>query len=167
MFGSLLVLGGGSAGLIAAMTVKRVMPHVSVRVVRSPEIGVIGVGESTTPITPYHFFQYLGLNQRRFYAMVEPTWKMGIHFLWGSCASFEYSFEPQMDVRYPELARPNGYYCDADFSYMNLQTSLMAEKKAFARQPSGGGPVIPSWHAFHLDNPKLVAALEIFARKRH
>lgn len=73
-----------AAGLIAAMTVKRVMPHVSVRVVRSPEIGVIGVGESTTPITPYHFFQYLGLNQRRFYAMVEPTWKMGIHFLWGS-----------------------------------------------------------------------------------
>jgi tryptophan halogenase len=165
MFGSLLVLGGGSAGLIAAMTVKRVMPRVAVQVVRSAEIGVIGVGESTTPNMPYHLFQYLGINQRRFYAMVEPTWKMGIHFLWGSRPSFEYSFEPQLDVHFPELSRPNGYYCDDDFSHMNLQTSLMAEKKAFDRQPNGGGPVIPSWHALHLDNPKLVAALEIFARE--
>src|SRR5262249_5019776 len=160
MFNSVLVLGGGSAGLIAAMTVKRVMPHVRVQVVRSGEIGVIGVGESTTPNLPFHLFQYLGISQRRFYALVEPTWKMGIHFLWGSRPSFEYSFEPQMDVRFPELPRPNGYYCDDEFSYMNLQTSLMAEKKVFDRQPNGGGPVIPSWHALHLDNPKFVAGLE-------
>jgi tryptophan 7-halogenase len=166
MFRSLLVLGGGSAGMIAALTVKRIMPQVAVQVVRSPEIGVIGVGESTTPNTPYHLFQYLGINQRQFYSMVEPTWKMGIHFIWGSRPSFEYSFEPQLDVRFAELPRPNGYYCDDDFSYMNLQSSLMAEKKAFDRQPGGGGPIIPTWHAFHLDNPKLVAALEVFARER-
>jgi tryptophan 7-halogenase len=163
MFNSVLVLGGGSAGLIAAMTVKRVMPQVRVQVVRSGEMGVIGVGESTTPNLPYHLFQYLGINPRRFYALVEPTWKMGIHFLWGSRPSFEYSFEPQMDVRFPELSRPNGYYCDDEFSYMNLQSSLMAEKKVFDRQPNGGGPIIPTWHAFHLDNPKLVRGLEQFA----
>src|SRR5215471_12013997 len=120
MFKNLLVLGGGSAGLLAALTVKRWMPQTSVTVVRSPEIGVIGVGESSTPNVPWHLFQYLGLPQRRFYEIVRPTWKMGIHFIWGPRPSFEYSFEPQLDVRVPELPRPNGYYCDDDFTNIGL-----------------------------------------------
>ena len=46
---------------------------------------------------------------------------------------------------------------------MNLQSALLSEKKAFSRQANGGGPEIPSWHAFHLENPTFVKALEIFA----
>ena len=45
----ILVLGAGSAGLMAAVTLKRKLPGLAVTVVRSPEIGVIGVGEGTTP----------------------------------------------------------------------------------------------------------------------
>lgn len=165
MFRNVLVLGGGSAGLIAALTLKRRMPQLSVRVVRSQEIGVIGVGESTTPNLPRHFFEYMGINRRRFYAMAEPTWKMGIHFIWGPRGSFEYSFEPQLDVRVPELPRPNGFYCDDDFSAMCLQSALMSQNKAFSSQMNGAGPEIPPWHAFHLDNPKLVRTLEVFARE--
>ena len=161
-----LVLGAGSAGLIAALTLKRMMPELTIRVVRSPEIGVIGVGEATTPNFPFHLFQYLGIPQRQFYTLAEPTWKMGIHFIWGPRGSFEYSFEPQLDVRVPELPRPNGYYCDGDFGNMCLQSSLMTQKKAFPMQPGGGGPEIPSWHAFHLDNPRLVRTLELIARER-
>ncbi len=137
------------------------------RVVRSPEIGVIGVGESTTPILPFHLFEYLKISPRRFYELAEPTWKMGIHFLWGPRESFEYTFEPQLDVRVTELPRPNGYYCSDDFSNMCQQSALMSKNKSFCAQPQNGGPVIPAWHAFHLDNPKLVRALEIFARRRH
>src|SRR5689334_19868868 len=84
----ILVLGGGSAGLLAAITMKRWLPNVTIRIVRSPEIGVIGVGESTTPNMPAHLFQFLGLSPRRFYAMAEPTWKMGIHFIWGPRGTF-------------------------------------------------------------------------------
>ncbi len=165
MLKEIVVLGAGSAGLFAALTLKRKMPQLSVRVVRSPEIGVIGVGESTTPNLPYHLFQYLKLSPRRFYALAEPTWKMGIHFIWGPRGAFEYTFEPQLDVRLVHLARPNGYYCDDDFRSMNLQSALMAQNKAFARQANGGGPEIPPWHAFHLENPKLVKALETFCRE--
>ncbi len=165
MLHDVLVLGAGSAGLIAALTLKRKMPQLSIRVLRSPDIGVIGVGESTTPNLPYHLFQYLRLSPRQFYELVEPTWKLGIDFLWGPRQSFEYSFEPQLDVRVPELPRPNGYYCDDQFSDMNLQTALMSQKKAFACQPDGGGPEIPASHAFHVENVKLVNGLEVFARQ--
>ena len=147
------------------MTVKRVMPQVSVRILRSPDIGVIGVGESTTQNVPNHIFQNLGIGQRRFYALVEPTWKLGIHFLWGPRQSFEYALEPQLDVRFSELPRPVGYYCDDEFSYMGLPGALMSEKKAFSRQPNGGGPVITPGYAFHFENAKLVNGLEVFARE--
>jgi tryptophan halogenase len=76
-------LGAGSAGLLAALTIKRALPQSNVRVVRSPEIGVIGVGESTTPNVPSHLFTFLGVNRKRFYALAEPTWKVGVHFLCG------------------------------------------------------------------------------------
>lgn len=161
MFAETLVLGAGSAGLLAAITLKRKIPAMSVRVIRSPEIGIIGVGESTTPNLPYHLFEYLKLSPRRFYELARPTWKMGIRYLWGPRPFFFYTFEPQLDVRVVELPRPNGYYCDDDFTYANLQASLALHDKAFARQPNGIGPDIRPWHAFHLENPKLVSALEV------
>ena len=49
MIENALVLGGGSAGLIAAITLAKKVPGLKVRVVRSPAIGVIGLGEGTPP----------------------------------------------------------------------------------------------------------------------
>jgi tryptophan halogenase len=164
MIKDFLVLGAGSAGLIAAMTLKRKLPTASVKVLRSPEIGVIGVGESTTPNVPSHLFDYLGISRRRFYEMAEPTWKNGIHFIWGPRESFDYTFEIQLDTRVPELPRPNGYYCQDDMSNLCLQNALVGQRKAFGRQPNGA-PDIKGWTAFHLENVKLVAALEVFAKE--
>src|SRR5438270_357678 len=115
MIKNFLVLGAGSAGLLAAITLKRKIPELAVRVVRSPEIGVIGVGESTTVNVGEHLFNYLGVSRKRFYALAEPTWKIGIHFIWGTRASFEYAFEPQLTIMPPGLSRPNSYYCQDDF----------------------------------------------------
>ena len=63
MIKNILVLGAGSAGLIAAISLRRKLPQLSIRVVRSPEIGVIGVGEGTTPNFPKHIFEYLNTHQ--------------------------------------------------------------------------------------------------------
>jgi tryptophan halogenase len=165
MMKNVVVLGAGSAGLFAALTLKIKIPNVTVHIVRSPELGIIGVGESTTPNLPFHLFEYLGISPRRFYELAEPTWKMGIHFLWGPRKSFEYTFEQQMDVRSAGLARANGYYAKDEFDYFCLQSALMTHGKAFPRSPNGSGPEIPAWHAFHLENPKLVRALEVFCRE--
>jgi tryptophan halogenase len=165
MFKKVLVLGGGSAGLIAAMTFRRHFPGVQVVVVRSPEIGVIGVGESTTPNVPDYFLRHLGIPARRFYELVQPTWKLGVHFLWGPRQSFDYSFELSYDQRDARLQRPFGYYCRNEMGEFSLGNSLMRANKCFARSRNGGGPDITKGHAFHLENHNLVSGLEVFARE--
>ena len=44
-----VVLVAGSAGLMAALTLKRKLPQLAVQVVRSKDIGIIGVGEARPP----------------------------------------------------------------------------------------------------------------------
>jgi tryptophan halogenase len=44
-----VILGGGSAGWMTALTVKKMFPYASVTMIHSKSIGIIGVGEATTP----------------------------------------------------------------------------------------------------------------------
>lgn len=163
MIKNVIVLGAGSAGLMAALALKRKIPQLQVRVIRSPDIGVIGVGESTTPQFTQFVFQYLGTKRKRFYELARPTWKTGIHFLWGPRNCFEFAFEPQLDAQCRDLSRANGFYCGDEFDSVNLNAALMAQGKAFAAQPKGGGPEIGGFAAFHLFNPQLVKTLETMA----
>lgn len=164
MIEKVIVLGAGSAGLLAALSLKRKIPQLEVRIVRDPDLGVIGVGEGTTPNFPDHLFNYLGIKRKRFYEMAEPTWKLGIRFLWGPRGSFNYTFSQQLDKQWHGLRMPNGYYCGEEFGEMDLPAALMDEGKAFARQ-ANRAPDIQGWHAFHIENHKLVSTLETIARE--
>ena len=164
MIENILVLGSGSAGLIAALSLKKKIPQVKVRIVRSPDIGVIGVGEGTTPNFPRHLFDYLGIPRKRFYQLAEPTWKLGIRFLWGPRQRFDYTFSGQLDSHWSDLPRPNGFYCDEEFACVDAPAALMREGKAFHKQPNGI-PDIQPWHAFHIENKKFVDMLEEVARE--
>ncbi len=163
MIRRIVVLGGGSAGLIAALTLKRKLPALSVQVIRSPEIGIIGVGEGTTASFPRHFFEYLKLPPAEFYQLAEPTWKLGIKFLWGPTREFYYSFDREYAARQPGLARNNGFYMDDGIPWAGKISAYMAHDKAFPRKPDGS-PAFHNRHAFHIENIKLVAALEHWCR---
>jgi tryptophan halogenase len=165
MIQKIVVLGAGSAGLLAAISIKRKIPRLDVQIVRSPSIGVIGVGESTTPNFPYHLFEYLGIPRKRFYELAEPTWKLGIKFLWGSRGRFDYTFQHQLDTHQAGMAKPTGFYCRNDFDNVSLPGALMRQEMAFPRQPNGA-PDVHAWHAFHIENKKFVHILEMIAREQ-
>ena len=152
-----VIMGGGSAGLIAALTLKLRLPEMDVEVVHSTELGIIGVGEGTTAAFPRHFFEYLKLNPAGFYAEAEPTWKLGIHFLWGPHPQgFNYTFHNEYKSRWPDMTRNTGFYCDAQTRWTGLISACMAKDKVFPRRPEGGGPHFHRNHAFHIENEKLV-----------
>lgn len=156
---SILILGGGSGGLIAALTVRRLLPDVAVELVRSQEIGVIGVGEGTTAVFPEHFFDVLGIPKEEFYRETKPTWKQGIKFIWGPRDHFFYTFDFQYDQQRSGMSLANGFYADEDCSLLDLPAALMQNGKAFATG-SLGKPLIQGSYAFHIENHQLVSYLE-------
>jgi tryptophan halogenase len=159
MIQNVLVVGSGSAGLLAAITLRRKIPQLVVRVVRSPDIGTIGVGEGTTPNFPKHLFEYLGISRAYFYKAAQPTWKLGVRFLWGPRPMFDYGFAQALDNQWPDLPRANGYFCDDEFRCLDRVTAMMAHDRVWLRL-ANGAPDIQPWHGFHIENEKLVDTLE-------
>jgi tryptophan halogenase len=161
----IIVLGGGSAGFMAAIALKSKIPALSVRVIRSKDIGIIGVGEgSTVPLTKF-LHEYLQVGHKKFLEVAQPTWKLGLRFIWGppSRERFFYTFSQQQpNFMLPELPRPIGYYCRDDPDY-DQDCALMAQDKAFRGGP-GGGPIFPGLaYAYHFENEKFVQFLEGYA----
>lgn len=156
---SVVVLGAGSAGFMAALTLKRKLPHLSVHVVRSPQIAIIGVGEATTVVFPRHFFEYLKLKPREFYHEARPTYKMGIRFLWGPRKDFVYTFSYEYEKRHPQCLRNNGFYYSDDEPWLGNASAFMLHNKVFPRRPDGM-PQFHNNHAFHIENVTYVGWLE-------
>ena len=122
------VLGAGSAGFLAALSFKQVIPDGKVTIVRSPKIPVIGVGESTTPAMPLFLHNSLGIDAIEFTREADPVWKMGNRFCFGdpSRKYFDYSFQVAMEGTDPELRKNIMYYLyEGDMPYCCLAAGLM------------------------------------------
>lgn len=168
MIRTLLVLGGGSAGLLAALTLKRKIPALDVEVVFSSKIGVIGVGEGTVPYVPFHLHGYLGLDEHEVFQAIQPVIKLGVRFTWGKRPHFDYTFTGQQHSwRWPDLPRNNGFYGFEDPSAMDLSSALMDENYALPRRADGLPDLPPpgSNFAWHLENKLFVAWLEHACRR--
>ncbi len=162
MIREVIVLGGGTAGFLSALTLKIKLPHLRIRVVRSKEIGIIGVGEGSTSDLPYHLHGYLGLEQTRFYKEARPTWKLGVRFLWGPRSHFNYTFTPQMASHLDGARKTHGFHMWDDFEDCDVNSSLMSRGKVFARNQSGL-PEIRRNYAYHIENAWMVEYFEKMA----
>ncbi|MDZ7628178.1 MAG: tryptophan halogenase family protein [Parvularculaceae bacterium] len=92
----IVILGGGTAGWMAAcLLAKQWGPRgVSISVVESPEIGIIGVGEGSTPQLRA-FFRDLGVPEAEWMASCNATYKNGISFEgWSRLPGYAAYFHP-------------------------------------------------------------------------
>jgi tryptophan halogenase len=165
MINNVVVLGGGSAGLLAALSLKARLPRLAIRVVYSRQIGIIGVGEGSTADLPNHLHGFLGIDPADFHTRVQPTWKLGVHFQWGPRPAFDYTFTNTLSGTAPGLSRPLGFFAWDHCDSLDTNSALMHQGNAFLRL-SNGAPLVPRNIAYHMENAEFASALEHYALAR-
>lgn len=75
----LVIVGGGTAGWFTALLVKKIFKDASVTLIESKELGIVGVGEATTPHIP-QFLKYLDFDISDILRETNGTIKNGIRF---------------------------------------------------------------------------------------
>ncbi len=87
---SIVVVGGGSAGWLTALTAKKKYPKADVTVIESKDIGILGAGEGSTPYLPA-FLETLDISFEDLVKNCDATIKNGIRFTnWNSQDDFYY-----------------------------------------------------------------------------
>jgi glycine/D-amino acid oxidase-like deaminating enzyme len=81
---SILIVGGGTAGWLSAAYLAKALalpdnPHLTITLLESPDIGIIGVGEGTFP-TIRETLRFLDIDERQFIRESSATFKQGILF---------------------------------------------------------------------------------------
>jgi len=162
------VLGGGSAGLMTALTLRSMLPELDVTLVHSSDLPPIGVGESTTSLLPPFLHEGLRLDPREFYQAVRPTWKLGIRFDWRPAEEghFYYPFDRPADTRSAGLGKENAYYHFADGQVFSPYTEMMDQQKAPCLPRPEGGYAIDHQYGYHIENRAFVRHLHDVALKR-
>ena len=156
-----VVVGGGNAGFLSALSLRILVPGLNVTVVHSSKIPVIGVGESTTAAIPRFIHGTLGLDQGIFYDQVHPTWKLGLRFIWGDPrdSHFNYTFEPFMGTQPEGFSKPFSYHCLSGINDACMSSALMNTGKAPCNVTRDGS-IVPHEHlAYHIDNHRFIAYL--------
>jgi tryptophan halogenase len=164
MIQDVLILGGGTAGFFMAASLKTHHPGLRVQLVRSPGLGIIGVGEGSTPDLLDFIHGHLRIPPAEFYRAVKPSLKLGIKFLWGK-HDYNYSFTNALRLRLGQSDMPIGFVCDEAMTDVDPATSLMAQDKVFPRSPEGPWPLVQKTIGYHVENAELVAWLETLAAK--
>ncbi len=158
-FRRIVIVGGGTAGWMTALTLAQSLLHrgVEITLLESPSVGIIGVGEGSTPWLR-GFFDRLGIEESEWMPACHATYKCGITFDgWSTKAGFASYFHPfasmldnltmtqfihnvETRVRGVDLeARPDRYF---------IAARLAARRRA--PKPAKNFP-FDIWHGYHFD----------------
>ena len=156
------VVGGGTAGYFAALSLKRELADVEVTLIESKKIPIIGVGEATTTLMPPFLHLLLGIDIVELYREVKPTWKLGIKFEWGLPGDyfFVYPFGDGNPVE--------AYAHEGDIANQSLCALMMVADRSPIAIGDDGEPVSLLEHmpfAYHLENKSFVRFLEKHAAR--
>jgi tryptophan halogenase len=159
MIKKVIVLGGGSAGNMVAAALKTKAPWLDVQIIRSKDIGIIGVGEGSTVVLTKFLHEYLKIGFKKFIELARPTWKPGLKFFWGPRNYFHYSFGGMLSQKVCGLPHNIAYYAYEDMEYEDPYSAIMTHDMGFPPMDDGN-PFLHNAIAYHFQNEHYVEYLE-------
>ena len=93
---NILIVGGGTAGWMTAIHMQHIWGDkgINITLIESPEIGIVGVGEGTTPMLR-EFYARLGIPEAEWMPPCNATYKCGISFPdWSTIDGYQSYFHP-------------------------------------------------------------------------
>ena len=93
---NIVILGGGTAGWMTANVLQKKWQHLGIKItlIESPDIGVIGVSEGSTPLLKV-FLDSLDISESEWMPECNATYKNGISFKnWSTVSGYEEYFHP-------------------------------------------------------------------------
>jgi tryptophan halogenase len=176
---SILIVGGGTAGWLTAAYLARYLDlsdqdRLDIRLLESPEIGIIGVGEGTFP-TIRTTLKFLGIDESRFIRRATATFKQGIRFTdWvrtPAPGAHQHFFHPFEAPFYTEGTSLVPYWLLQDeatrpaFAEAVTIQNRVAEAKRAPKRPDEGDFSGPLNYAYHFDAARLAEILADRARE--
>lgn len=112
------IVGGGTAGCISALILKKRFPDCSIGIILSKNIGIVGVGEGSTEHWA-DFCEYVGINHYEVIQECGATFKLGIYY-------DNWDEEPFMhSIIKSNAINASGYY----YGYANIISNRKSKRK--------------------------------------
>jgi tryptophan 7-halogenase len=176
---NLVVVGGGTAGWLTALTAKKKFPNSEVTLIESEEIGILGAGEGSTP-NLLNLLEHLDIPLNVLISKTNSTLKNGIRFVnWKNDSNYFYH---NFFVRVNDLDENNYIYKNEQYFFnyyyflsifqntpnQHLTTvDLLNEDFKSPFIYSSSSTLFPvSLHSVHFDASKLATLLKEIALER-
>lgn len=169
-----VIVGGGTAGWMTALILARSLIDrgVQITLLESPVVGIIGVGEGSTPWLR-GFFDSLGIEEAEWMPACHATYKNGITFEgWSTKPGFEKYFHPFASMLDNLTMRQFVHNADARINGTNLYAHpdrfFIAARLAADRRAPKSSDSFPFdvWHGYHFDAVLLGRFLQSKAVER-
>ena len=146
------VVGGGTAGFVAALILKMRFPACEIEVIRSKKIGIIGVGEGSTEHWN-EFMQYIGVSHQTVIQHCDATFKSGIMFKGWGTDDYLHSIGPENDMKNGQYPTIYGKLLSSNAPNKFFNPPLTWENKVFADRldPGASSP----YNQYHFNTNKL------------
>lgn len=151
MHKKITIVGGGTAGFTTALILKTRFPKFEIKVIRSKNIGIIGVGEGTTEHW-HHFMQMVGINAKELVQRADATLKYGVMFEGWTDQPYMHSVPDQInELKIGQYPAGYGYMIANEYSIKDFNLKNAWDKQVVnSEQP----------YQYHFNTHKLNDFLE-------